>query len=588
MRPGAAPALRSGRVTRLLPAACASLVLLWGCGGDAPPAPTPPTPTAAPATPTATAAAPTDGAIFVDVSDAAGIDFVHDELVWLAVPQGGGIVAFDYDGDGNADAFIANSNGPNVLYRNNGDGTFTDVAAEAGVADADGRGNGGCSADYDNDGDADLYITNYGKSRLFENRGDGAFVEASASTGVEEAYAGLRSTGCAWGDYDGDGAPDLVVVRHMYEHRSDLLEDPNYMVPGLGGLILYHNEGDGAFTNVTAMLGDLTPPVEGVPGVDEVKVGNLWGAGFQPGWVDYDNDGDVDLYVVNDFGRALHPNVLWRNDGPAPDGAWSFVDASTGSGADVEIYGMSMSVGDYDQDGFFDIFITDIRGNVLLRNDGNGRTFTDLAEEAGVNIRMIGRRVRVSWGSFFFDYDNDGDLDLYIVSGYLGGDTVAGNPLEQPNILMRNEGDGSFTDVSWTSGADDPGVGRGGVYLDYDNDGCLDLLIANLGQRARLFRNACEWGNNWLAVDVVGTHANRDGLGARLELEAGGRLQIREVASGHSHMGQNAATAHFGLADADKVDSLTVRWPGGAVQTLTDLQPNRRITLTEPRTVGSE
>ena len=588
MRPSAAPALRPRRVTRLLPAACASLVLLWGCGGDAPPAPTPPTPTAAPATPTATAVAPTDGAIFVDVSDAAGIDFVHDELTWLAVPQGGGIVAFDYDGDGNADVFIANSNGPNVLYRNNGDGTFTDVADAAGVADADGRGNGGCSADYDNDGDADLYITNYGKSRLFENRGDGAFVEASASTGVEEAYAGLRSTGCAWGDYDGDGAPDLVVVRHMYEHRSDLLEDPNYMVVGLGGLILYHNDGDGAFTNVTAMLGDLTPPVEGVPGVDEVKVGNLWGAGFQPGWVDYDNDGDVDLYVVNDFGQALHPNVLWRNDGPAPDGSWTFVDASIGSGADVEIYGMSMSVGDYDQDGFFDIFITDIRGNVLLRNDGNGRTFTDLAEEAGVNIRMIGRRVRVSWGSFFFDYDNDGDLDLYIVSGYLGGDTVAGNPLEQPNILMRNEGDGSFTDVSWTSGADDPGVGRGGVYLDYDNDGCLDLLIANLGQRARLFRNACEWGNNWLAVDVVGTHANRDGLGARLELEAGGRLQIREVASGHSHMGQNAATAHFGLADAGEVDSLTVRWPGGAVQTLTDLQPNRRITLTEPRTVGSE
>ena len=584
MRPSAAPALRPRRVTRLLPAACASLLLLWGCGGDAPPTPTPPppTPTAAPATPTAMAVAPAGGPIFVDVSDAAGIDFVHDELTWLAVPQGGGIVAFDYDGDGNADAFIANSNGPNVLYRNNGDGTFTDMAAEAGVADAAGRGNGGCSADYDNDGDADLYITNYGKSRLFENRGDGAFVEASASTGVEEAYAGLRSTGCAWGDYDGDGAPDLVVVRHMYEHRSDLLEDPNYMVVGLGGLILYHNDGDGAFTNVTAMLGDLTPPVEGVPGVDEVKVGNLWGAGFQPGWVDYDNDGDVDLYVVNDFGQALHPNVLWRNDGPAPDGSWTFVDASIGSGADVEIYGMSMSVGDYDQDGFFDIFITDIRGNVLLRNDGNGRTFTDLAEEAGVNIRMIGRRVRVSWGSFFFDYDNDGDLDLYIVSGYLGGDTVAGNPLEQPNILMRNEGDGSFTDVSWISGADDPGVGRGGVYLDYDNDGCLDLLIANLGQRARLFRNACEWGNNWLAVDVVGTHANRDGLGARLELEAGGRLQIRQVASGHSHMGQNAATAHFGLADAGAIDSLTVRWPGGAIQTLTDLPPNRRITLTEP------
>ena len=583
MRPSAATALRSGRVIRLLPAACASLLLLWGCGDDPPPTLTPtPTATAAPATPPAEAVEPAGGPIFVDVSDAAGIDFVHDELTWLAVPQGGGIVAFDYNGDGNADVFIANSNGPNVLYRNNGDGTFTDVAVAAGVADADGRGNGGCSADYDNDGDADLYITNYGISRLFENQGDGTFVEASAKTGVEEPYAGHRSTGCSWGDYDADGAPDLVVVRHMYEHRSDLLADPNYMVGGLTGLVLYHNDGDGSFTNETLLLGDLTRPAEGVPGVDEVKVGNIWGAGFQPSWLDYDNDGDVDLYVVNDFGRALHANVLWRNDGPAPDGGWTFVDVSTGSGADVEIYGMSMAVGDYDQDGFFDIFITDIRGNVLLRNDGNGRTFTDLAEDAGVNARMIGRRVRVNWGSFFFDYDNDSDLDLYIVSGYLGGDTVAGNPLEQPNILMRNEGDGSFTDVSWISGADDPGVGRGSVYLDYDNDGCLDLLVANLGQRARLFRNGCEWGNNWLAVDVVGTHGNRDGLGARLELEAGGRLQIREVASGHSHMGQNVTTAHFGLADTARIDSLTVRWPSGAVQTLTDVAPNQRITLTEP------
>ena len=577
----AAPSSRPGRLTRLLPAACASLLLLWGCGEDVAPTPTPPPPAPAATSAPAPAAEPASGPIFVDVSDAAGIDFVHDELTWLAVPQGGGIVAFDYDGDGNADVFIANSNGPNVLYRNNGDGTFTDVAAEAGVADPDGRGNGGCAADYDNDGDADLYITNYGISRLFENRGDGAFVESSESTGVYEEFAGFRSTGCSWGDYDGDGAPDLIVVRHMYEHRSDLLDDPNYMVAGLGGLVLYHNDGGGRFTNETALLGDLSPPEEIFPSADEVVVGNLWGAGFQPSWLDYDNDGDVDLYVVNDFGRALHGNVLWRNDGPAPDGGWIFVDVSAGSGADVEIYGMSMAVGDYDHDGFFDIFITDIRGNVLLRNDGNGRTFTDIAEDVGVNARMIGRRVRVNWGSFFFDYDNDADLDLYVVSGYLGGDTVAGNPLEQPNILLRNEDDGSFTDVSWESGADDPGVGRGGIYLDYDNDGCLDLLIANLGQRARLFRNTCEWGNNWLAVDVVGTRGNRDGLGARIELEANGRRQIREVATGQSHMGQNVATAHFGLADAAIVDSLTVRWPSGAVQTLTDVQPNQRLTLTE-------
>ncbi len=574
------------RRNRLPFVGAAFLLLLWGCGDGGQAAETAAPTAIEPASPTATpsvAAEPDAAPVFIDVSDSAGIDFVHDELTWLAIPQGAGVVAFDFNNDGNADIFVANSNGPNALYRNNGDGTFTDVAAPAGVADPEGWGNGGCSADYDNDGDADLYVTNFGTSRLFENRGDGTFVEASAAAGVEEAFSGRRSTGCAWGDYDSDGNPDLVIVRHLFEHRPDLLDDPNYMVGGLGGYVLYHNDGGGSFTDVTAFLGDKTPPVEGIPGTEEVQVGNLWGAGFQPGWFDYDNDGDVDLYVVNDFGRALHANVLWRNDGPAADGTWSFVDVSTGSGADVQVYGMSMAVGDYDQDGFFDVFITDIWGNLLLRNDGNGRTFTDLATEAGVNTSMIGRRVRVSWGAFFFDYDNDTDLDLYIVSGYLGGGKVVGNPLEQPNLLMSNDGRGSFTDVSWMSGADDTGVGRGGVYLDYDNDGCLDLFVANLGQRARLFRNKCDWGNNWLIVDVVGTVSNRDGLGARLELEAGGTKQIREIASGRSHMGQNMTAAHFGLTGAEVVDSLTVRWPSGVVQTLTDVAVNQRITVAEPR-----
>lgn len=527
---------------------------------------------------------PMDEPFFIDVSDSAGIHFIHAEIPDLAIPQGAGVVALDFNNDGEIDIFVANSAGPNSLYRNNGDGTFTDVAESSGVSDPDGRGNGGCSADYDNDGNVDLYLTNYGKSRLFLNHGNDMFSEVSANAGVGEKYSGFRSTGCAWGDYDNDGYADLVIVRHLFEHRPDILDDPNYMVGGLGGHLLYHNNGDGSFTKVSHLLGDTTPPVEGVAGIDEVTVGNLWGAGFQPGWFDYDNDGDVDLYIVNDFGRFLHSNVLWRNDGLGIDGTWTFTDISMGSGADVQIFGMSMAVGDYNQDGFFDVFITDIRGNVLLRNDGNGRTFTDLATEAGVNTKMIGRRVRVSWGAFFFDYDNDTDLDLYIVSGFLGGGKVAGNPLEQPNLLMNNDSGGMFKDVSWMSGADDKGIGRGGVYLDYDNDGCLDIFIANLGQRARLFRNRCNWDNNWITVNVVGTKSNRDGLGARLELISGkdDPVQIREIATGRTHMGQNTTAAHFGLGSSTVVKSLLIRWPSGVIQQLKNIPSNQRITIKEP------
>ena len=217
-----------------------------------------------------------------------------------------------------------------------------------------------------------------------------------------------------------------------------------------------------------------------------------------------------------------------------------------------------------------------------MRNNGNGTTFAEAADVARVGATMIGRKVRVSWGAMFLDYDNDGDEDLYMVSGYLRGESVSGNPREQPNVLFRNDGDGTFTDVSWESGADDPGIGRGGVYLDFDNDGCLDLYVVNLGQQARLFRNRCEHANNWLEVKTVGAASNRDGLGTRIELTAEGRSQIREIASGRSHMSQNTMPAHFGLGKAGMVDSLTVRWPNGQVQTLTDVAVNQRLVVSEP------
>ena len=566
-------------------AVAALLPGVLGCGNVGTAAhPTGAAETVAPATPSAIGTRrPSDteaGTIFTDVTARAGLRLPRRDDGADTIVQGAGVVAFDYNDDGYADLYVPNLGGANALYRNNGDGTFSDVAQAAGVDDRDARGNGGCAADYDNDGDQDLYVTNYGPSRLFRNSGDGAFSDATASANLGGAQEGLRSTGCAWGDYDRDGYPDLIVARHLYRYDLEMLQSGRF-VRELGGLALYHNEGDGAFADLTSLLGDTPRPKESPSGLDDIVIGNIWGAGFQPGWVDYDNDGDLDLYVVNDFGRSIHPNVLWRNDGPAADGSWSFVDASIGSGADVEMYGMGLAVADYDLDGFFDLFVTNVRGNVLLRNDGNGLTFTDTAAEAGAAAATVGLDVRVSWGAVFFDYDNDGDEDLYVVSGFLADGSVPANPVEQPNLLFRNDGAGGFTDVSWMSGAEDPGVGRGVVYLDYDNDGCLDVFIANRLQGARLFRNRCTSGNNWLTVQTAGAVSNRDGLGARVTVEVGGRTQLREIAGGSGHMGQNMLPAHFGLGSADLVDKLTVRWPSGGTQTLTGVPVNRRLTVTE-------
>ncbi len=536
--------------------------------------------------------------LFVDVTEAAGIRFLHHEDMAEMQPVGGGVVVFDYNGDGLDDAYLTDSLGPNALFRNNGDGTFTDVARAAGVDDPVGHSNGGCAADYDNDGDQDLYLTNHGSSRLFRNDGVGAFSDVTTESGVVDADPSFKSTGCAWGDYDRDGHLDLVVTRHFRELTARTLVEGAFHEE-VRSLALYRNTGGGAFTDETELLGHTGHPPRSRYGE---PLGNLWGAGFQPGWLDYDNDGDSDLYVANDWGTFTNPNVLWRNDGPLDGGGWSFVDVSEESGAGAAMEAMSVSVGDYNLDGRLDVFVTNVGASLLLEGRGKdgsasrpygsgvygngGGTFVDAAASAGAEMAMIGVEKRVTWGSAFLDYDNDGWEDLYVASGFLKP-TI--NPQGAPsymkrqhNRLLRNRGDGTFEDVSDGSGADDPGVGRGMAYLDMDGDGCLDLLVGNLGGSARLFRNACGTGNNWLAVSLVGTRGNRDGIGARITLETGGRTQTREVSSGGSFMSQHMLTAHFGLGWVTSADRLTVRWPSGATQTLVDVRAGQRITVVEP------
>lgn len=583
------------RMAAALVAMAAALVLA-ACGGPEEPqaaVATPPAETAA-SRPSPTAEAggtgaedvsveeperpPTKPPLFLDVTGEAGVAFQHHEDKTEVIAQGGGVVVFDYNGDRLDDLYVSDSRGPNALFHNNGDGTFTDVAAVAGVDDPFGRGNGGCAADYDNDGDQDLYATNYGSSKLFVNNGDGRFVDWTSQAKLDDFDETYRSTGCAWGDYDRDGLLDFIVVRHLHERTLRLYQNEGF-VRAVRALALYHNNGDGTLANVTRILGDPSDPG---PADD---VGNLWGAGFQPGWVDFDNDRDLDLYVVNDYGPQVQPNTLWRNDGPAGE-SWRFVDISTVSGSDVPMFGMGLAVADYNLDGTLDFFVTNIGNQVLLSNQGDGATFTNTTDEAGVAVGLIGIEDRVAWGTMFLDYDNDGREDLYVVSGYLRQDPRQPDPpdyaKEQHNVLFHNNGDGTFGNVSLDSGADDPGIGRGGAFLDFDGDGCLDLFVANLGQVSKLFRNVCDSGNNWLVIDTVGTRSNRDGIGARITVEAGGSTQIREIASGRSNMGQNMLAAHFGLGSVDTVGTVTVSWPSGTVQTLSDVVANQRLAITEP------
>ena len=521
--------------------------------------------------------------IFEDVTLRAGIDFDHHHPRETRFPLGAGVVVFDFNNDGFEDIYIADSIGPNALYRNEGDGTFTDVALSAGIQDS-GRGNGGCAADYDNDGDQDLFVTVYGGSRLYRNEADGTFTDVTASSLSdydENFHRYYSSTGCAWGDYDQDGLLDLIVVRHI-SYEEPVITHQGELITLIGGVTLYHNDGLGSFKDVTRLLGDDSAPTTSMYGSG---LGNVWGAGFQPIWIDFDNDGDQDIYVANDFGAEVQPNVLWRNDGLGAAGRWTFIDTSAGSGTNVPMYGMGLAVGDYDLDGFFDLYVTNIGSTVLLKNNGDGVSFTNTAEEAGVGIGMLGVKKRITWGAAFFDYDNDGDEDLYVVSGYLkiqGFTDERGYEKEQPNVLLRNSGDGTFENVSLISGADDPGIGRGGVFLDFDHDGCLDLFVGNLGGPPRLYRNECNYGNNWLVIKTVGTASNRDGIGARITVDVDGVSMIREVAGGRSNMGQNMRAAHFGIGSVDAVAAVTITWPSGTVQTLTDVAVNQRLTVVEP------
>ncbi len=505
--------------------------------------------------------------IYEDITLRAGINFRHQANRRADTIQAG--AAFiDVNGNGLPDIFLTNANGPNALYINNGDGTFTEIADEAGIADPDGVAIGVAAADYDNDGHCDILLTTLSGLKLFRNKGNGRFSDVTFDALLARGEGHPASA--AWVDFNGDGHLDLYVTYWLDEVPEFRLEmSPDFTRKAYTAASrshrLFQNNGNGTFTDVTKYL----------------NAGEIHGAGLAVGSFDYDDDGRPDLYIVNDFGHHIRPNTLFRNLGPRDDG-WAFREVGGPAGVDAAFHGMGVAVGDYDGDGRLDMFATNLGSNVLYRNRGDA-TFEEMTNRAGVGRAVVRGEDSSGWGTAFLDFDNDGVLDLYFVAGRLYPEQKAdGNyPPDQPNALFHNMGDGTFRDVSRITSTGHTGCARGLAVGDIDGDGFLDMLVANYDQRPVLFRNRGN-GNRWLNVQLAGTQSNRDGIGARLILTAGNKRQIREIQSGTSFLSQNSLIAHFGLGQVGKVDELEIRWPSGVVQSISNISADRTITVTEP------
>ena len=524
--------------------------------------------------------------IFIDVTESAGITFVHTDgrsgvrLFNEFLGSGGGF--FDYDGDGDLDIYLVNGavqteggqdqTPHNVLYRNNGDNTFTDVTDKAGVGSS-AYGTGAAVGDYDNDGDIDLYVTNFGEDQLYRNNGDSTFTDVTTHAQVNNPNWG---TSCAFADVDNDGHLDLYVANYAaYAPENDIRCEERgvhvYCGPHAYPAVhdtFYKNNGDGTFTDMSVLY----RPSDMMP---QHGLGVTFG--------DYDADGDTDLYVAND----QDPNFLFQNSGSG-NFLPNFLEVALISGVcyndmGKEEAGMGADFGDYDNDGWLDLTVSNYQTetNTVYHNH-DGTFFTDNTITSGIAEVTHGY---LGWGIKFFDYDNDGYQDIFVANGHLMDNIIL---LEthvtypQRNLLFRNLGDGRFANVmSETDGLALEKVSRGAAIGDYDNDGDLDILVTNCNQRPDLLQNAIGNRNNWIQIQVVGQKSNRSGIGAKIKVVTGTHVQYWEVQSGGSYLSFHDSRAHFGVGKAEQIDLLEIRWLNGHIDRGTHLPVNRRFIAVE-------
>ena len=517
--------------------------------------------------------------IFTDITEESGIDHIYN--IFESGGFGGGVAVFDFDDDGFEDLYLAGGKKSGVLYKNNGDSTFSDVTLSAGLVTNDIITAGATTADVNKDGHIDLFVTTIAekisdskykklaKNLLFLNNGDGTFSRATEKFKLDIKNF---STGATFGDINSDGFPDLFIGNYFKDFVGNLGVLNGFTISDdykPGSDELYLNIEGKYFKNVSYLLDGCAP-----------------GYGFGGVFSDVDNDGDLDLYLINDFGEQKVSNQLLINEYPK----LKFTNKSKEMNADSAVHAMGTAVGDYNNDGWMDYQITNIFSGPLLVNRGNTEGFLDLSNELGVGIDIIASKAGpstavISWSPVFLDYDNDLDLDLF---NSIGG-------INPPTMYLKDflyENMGRVFKVNENAGIIDYGISRGTVKFDFDNDGDLDLFVVkqtplwkdyNSTERvkSKLFRNDTKNDNNWLKVSLNGNESTSRGLGARVKIVSAGNNLMREVDGGSSHISQNTSILHFGLGDLNKIDSLVVTWPGGKKQIFTEIPINEHINIDE-------
>ena len=520
--------------------------------------------------------------IFTDATEESGIRFQHEDgrsyKKYFVETLGSGVALFDYDNDNDLDIYLVNGanldssdaapDAMNRLYRNNGTGRFVDVTEASGVGHH-GYGVGVCVGDYDNDGWLDMYVTNFSANVLYRNNGDGTFTDRTADAGVQSLN---WSAGCAFADVDADGDLDLYVAN--YVNFSVETHTPCrvngilvYCSPRVyDGVkdVFFLNNGNGTFSENT----------------EDAGFDNLASRGLGVTFGDYDADGDTDLYVAND----ADANFLYNNDGKG-----QFREQSQFSGVALSEHGlvengMGVAFGDYDNDTWLDLAVTNFQHqtNTLYHSDA-GEFFTDQTYSSGTGDVSL---PYLAWGVNFFDFDHDGFQDIFVANGHIHDNVTlidSSTTYAQLNHLFWNNGNGTFTDVTTESGS---GMAlqhssRGSAVADIDNDGDLDLVVSNVGERIDILRN--DGGNrsgNWINLKLIGTVSNRAAIGTRVILKAGAYQQIREVQSGSSYLSQNDLRLHFGIGTQERVE-LEIRWQNGTVQRFEDVPVNGFLKIVE-------
>ncbi|MHC4557133.1 MAG: CRTAC1 family protein [Planctomycetota bacterium] len=510
--------------------------------------------------------------VFSDVTKEAGINFKHSygdfELSNIVEGTGAGLMFFDYDADGLLDIYLVNgcwlksvndNRGrklrgklTNCLYRNNGDGTFTNATEKAGVGHT-GFGFGCSAADFDNDGDLDLYVLNYGPNVFYRNNGDGTFTDISETSRLANSSWSLSAP---WFDYDNDGDLDVYVANYLAYDSGKFRS--YYAAAGYPGPLsysgqpdtLYRNNGDGTFTDVTKKA-DLFQPN---------------GRAMSATIADLNNDGFLDIYIPNDGME----NYYYRNTGKGTFVSEGLVMGLAFGEGGQGVSSMGPAIGDVDRDGWLDIYIPDMGYGCLLMNRKD--YFEDRTTPTNLAV-VCGQYT--GWGGLLLDYDCDGYLDVFVANGN------AHHEYTEEDVLMRNDGTGNFTDVADKSGPyfREKYVGRGATYGDYDNDGDLDLLIVNLNKSPKLLRNDGGNRNNWLTIEAKLPGGKSNAVGARVIVTAGSLTQVRDLIPVTGYLSQADPRCHFGLGKATKADTVEIRWPDKRTTKLNNVKANQILAV---------